>query len=412
MRKLLMLAYYFPPLGGAGVQRSAKFAKYLARAGWEIKVISVVPPAYEPSDPSLEREIVRERISVTRTPIREAFRSLDRIPGGWRARAVLQDWFLFPDRTAAWFGPAYQAAASFCEKNPGIPVFSTSAPYTAHLIGLALKRRFGSPWIADFRDEWTQNPYLGYPSPWHRMRHRNVERQVLTGADLVLSVSDRITEGLRWLAPGAAGQFVTIPNGFDPEDFETLQPPFGRQWAITHVGTLNKARAGLIRPLLEQLRKMVDSGQIPPDQLRVRLVGSGTYPDLEELRTGYTEVIDYLPHQQALNLMAASDLLILAESNPAAFTGKIFEYLGVRRPVIGLVHPDSPAAGLIQEANAGWVLDPADATAMEAVLAYCYTGWASKLPTITSRNDVINRYDRRLQAEKLGELMIKISERQ
>jgi glycosyltransferase involved in cell wall biosynthesis len=412
VRKLLMLAYYFPPLGGAGVQRSAKFAKYLARAGWEIKVISVVPPAYEPFDSSLEREIVNERISVIRVPTGEAFRGLDRIPAGWRIRAGLQDWFLFPDRMASWFEPAYQAAASFCSTNPGVPVFSTSAPYTAHLIGLALKQRFGSPWIADFRDEWTQNPYLRYPSPWHRIRHRNAERRVLAGADLVLSVTDRITDGLRRLAPAARGEFVTIPNGFDPEDFELLQPASERQWLITHVGTLNKARAGLIRPLLEQLRKMVDSGQISADQLRVRLVGSGACPELEELRTGYMEVIDYLPHHQALNVTAASDLLILAESNPSAFTGKIFEYLGVKRPVIGLVHPDSPAANLIREANAGWVLDPTDVTAMREVLWYGYSCWKSKLPAFTPRNDVISRYDRRLQAEKLGELIIKISEQQ
>ena len=105
--QLLMIAYYFPPLGGAGVQRSAKFAKYLARLGWQIEVISVEPLAGGLRDDSLTAEIDLPSIRIQRIPYQEPFRNLDRWPGGWRLRGLLQDWWLFPDQAAAWLGPAY-----------------------------------------------------------------------------------------------------------------------------------------------------------------------------------------------------------------------------------------------------------------------------------------------------------------
>ena len=333
MQQLLMIAYYFPPLGGAGVQRSAKFAKYLAQFGWQLQVVAAEPAPFEPVDQSLAAEIADKSIIVTRIANREPFRGWDRLPGGWRVRALLQDWFLLPDRMTGWLQPALEAADRICREHPGIPAFTTSAPYTGHLVGLELKRRYQCRWITDFRDEWTQNPYLKYPTPFHCRKHRQMERQVLQNAEVIISVTEPITAGLHHLAPDSKAVFATIPNGFDPDDLEGRHYQRKPYFLMTHVGSLNRDRAELVRPLIIVLKKMISAGQIGMNDLRLRFIGPGSYQSFQNLP--FVEIGDSLPHAAALDIMAQSDLLILAEANPAAFTGKIFEYLGLNRPILG-----------------------------------------------------------------------------
>jgi len=285
-KQLLMIAYYFPPLGGAGVQRSAKFAKYLARLGWQVTVVSVVRPAFEPLDVTLEAEVNRIGIAVERVPYRAKFRQLDRLPGGWRLRAVLEDWLLFPDRMKAWMAPALAVARKIVEQNPGIVIFSTSAPYTAHLIGRELKRQYGNPWVADFRDEWSQNPYQTTTRGYRFRRHQKAEQTVLNEADIVISVTETISAGLKRIAPEAAGSFFTIPNGFDPEDFRELKAVASQQWTLTHVGTLNQAREALLLPVIQMLKDLIARNVISDTDVKLRLIGVGDWHNPERLAPG------------------------------------------------------------------------------------------------------------------------------
>lgn len=406
-QRLLMIAYYFPPLGGAGVQRSAKFAKYLARSGWRVEVVAAAPSLFEPLDPSLEQDVLSERITIRRVGYHPPLRSLDRFPGGWRVRAAWEEWLVFPDRMRGWLKPAAAAAAEICDAYPGIPVYTTSAPYTAHLVGLNLKQRYGTPWIADFRDEWSQNPYGKPPTRYHRRRHQAAEKMVLTGADAVVSVTDAITDGLRAMAPEAAAVFATIPNGFDPEDLnDVTKKAKGDFFTIAHVGTLNQERLRLLQPLFDALAAFIAAGKMP--RVRLKLVGSGN-PETQRLRNyPWLEALDCLPHHQALETMAASDLAILAEANPAAFTGKIFEYLGLHLPVLGLVHPDSPAAALIRAAAAGWVAGPHHDGDLADILLHCYHRWEQGAELVRLRGDVVQRYNRECQARDLAALIQRI----
>ncbi len=405
MKQLLLIAYYFPPLGGAGVQRSAKLAKYLARMGWRLYVVAAEPAPFEPLDPSLEEDINHPAIQVVRVTNREPFRGWDRFPGGWRVRAFLQDWLLFPDRMSGWLKPALATAGAICKEHPGIPVLTTSAPYTAHLIGLRLKELYHSLWFADFRDEWTQNPYLKYPTGFHATLQRRAEAKVLTAADGVISVTETITTGLKQLLPRTPAAFATIPNGFDPEDLNDLTYHPKSSFVITHVGTLNGSRLELVKPLIELLKQLADQGRFRPGTLKLRLIGPGAYQSLNLAGYDFVEICAYLPHHDALAAMADSDLLILAEGNPAAFTGKIFEYLGLRRPVLGLVHPQSPAAALIRAANAGWVVDAGDRESLAKLMMDAYQFWQAGQAPLTFNLEVIDRYNRQRQAERFAEFI-------
>lgn len=411
-----MIAYYFPPLGGAGVQRTAKFAKFLANLGWRLEVVSVEPPSFELKDDSGLADVSHESIRIHRIKYREAFRGLDRLPGGWRLRSLCQDWLLFPDRMAGWFKHALLAATQVCEANPDIAVYTTSAPYTAHLIGYHLKQQFNRPWIADFRDEWSQNPYLSFPARCQSFRHRQAERKVLHGADLVLTVTDKISSGLRELAPRSRALFQVIPNGFDPEDFQGLALEPDSHFTITHVGTLIPERAKLLQPLFQQLEGLIKAGQLPAGTVKLQLVGQGNYRDIQFPQNVPVETLSYVAHHEALQIMAGSDMLILAEPSPAAFTGKIFEYLALKRPILGLVHPQSPAAQLIREAGAGWVIgtgnanppDTHDPEEISSILLQCYNAKQSGKACCQWNSDVISRYNREKQAKQLEELILKI----
>ncbi len=405
-----MIAYYFPPLGGAGVQRTTKFAKYLAQAGWQVRVITVEPPVFEVQDASLLDEIKSERIQIYRVAYEIPWRGLDHLPGGWRLRALLEKYLLFPDRMAGWLLPVLQLAEKICLDRPGITVYTTSAPYTAHLIGQALKEKYSITWIADFRDEWSENPYLKLPA-WLIKRHQQAEKEVLLAADAVLSVTENITQGLAGMVPEAQTVFRTIPNGFDPDDFKGLvlsdiknSPCF----IIAHLGTLNQARMELIKQLVKEVQQLVESGQISAQKLRISLIGSGgaRLPELPE----WVEWGDYLPHQAALAVMANSQLLVLAEPNPAAFTGKVFEYLGLGKPILGMVHPASPAASLILEAEAGWVVGLSDSRELIGrVILTTYQAWEEQQRITTPRLEVITRYNRQHQAAQLAALIEEVS---
>jgi glycosyltransferase involved in cell wall biosynthesis len=404
-QRLLMIAYYFPPLGGAGVQRSAKFAKYLARLGWQVKVITVVPPSFELLDTSLEAEIHSDSIEVNRVPYRARFRQFDKLPGGWRLRALLDDWLQFPDRMQGWFAPALAVCEKIYRENPGIPIFSTSAPYTAHLIARELKRRYGSLWIADFRDEWSQNPYLSTVTGYHLQRHQKAEQLVLNEANVIISVTDSITKGLKTIAPASGAGFFTIPNGFDPEDFAGLVSVTNKQWTLTHVGTLNQAREQLLIPVIKALKDLIARGIIPLPEVKLQLIGVGDWRNSEFTSLEWVETKGYLCHAEALAVVNSCSLAILAESNPAAFTGKIFEYLALQRPILGLVHPESPAAQLIKEAHAGWVVGLDDKNRLTELLTKSYQNWRNGNHDVKPRPEVIGRFNREQQAAELAQII-------
>lgn len=410
-----MIAYYFPPLGGAGVQRTAKFAKYLARLGWRLEVLSVAHPPFELQDETGVPDVSHDLIRIQRLKYREKWRNLDRLPGGWRLRSWYQDWLLFPDRMADWLQPALAAAAEICTANRDLAVYTTSGPTTAHLIGWHLKQRFHRPWVADFRDEWSQNPYLSFPARCRLSKHRQAELRVLNGADAVLTVTDTICTGLRKLAPASKALFRVIPNGFDPEDLQGLTAVPDSHFTITHVGTLNQERRKLLQPLLQAVNDLIKTGRLPGEAVKLKLVGHGSYGELHLPDDGRVEMIPYLPHHQALEIMSGSDLLVLAESNPAAFTGKIFEYLALERPVLGLVHPQSPAAELIREAGAGWVVEGGGELAsnnnvaeISRILLDCYRAKQNGIKSCRHQSGVIARFNREKQAEQLAELILQL----
>src|SRR6185436_1830402 len=242
-------------------------------------------------------------------------------------------------------------------------VLSTAGPYSAHLVGLALKRRARIPWIADFRDEWTTNPYLvdRYPSAWHRRKSRALERATLASADRVTCVSDPWLRALHEQAPGEPWEkFRVHPNGYDAEHFPGAAAPLPDRFRIVYAGSFYGHRSPAT--FLEGVRRAVASGGIPANEIEVLFVGqTGGIPPDASLPAGILRAEPQQPYFESLRLLREAAVLLLVvprEGGEGNHTGKLFPYLAAGRPILALAPEPNVAADLIRATRSGVVVPP------------------------------------------------------
>jgi glycosyltransferase involved in cell wall biosynthesis len=300
-------------------------------------------------------------------------------------------------------------------------IYSTSSPPTAHLIARRLCREKHLPWIADFRDPWLDNFDAASPTVFHRRLIARLEQAVCLEASALTVVSEpmrlRLLKSYPDLPPG---NIITIPNGYDPADLAHAKPvslPAGA-FHLVYTGSFY-ARNRSPDAFLAALKRLIDSGAISQGNIRVHLIGNAGKAALQkiaELHLGDVVIAPgYLPHAESVGyLLAADALLLVIGSDPGSevvFTGKLFEYLAARRPILALA-PPGPAASLIQEAQAGSVVDPDDVDAIAAALLDYYLRWEQGGLRLESRDEVIERYDRRRLTSRLANLLDSVTGRQ
>ncbi len=409
VRGLLVVAYYFPPWGGAGVQRTLKYVKFLPQFGWRPLVLTARPRAVAVSDPSLGQDLPTE-LQVVAT---SALMLPPILP--WRARNLMARWLMVSDEQAGWAPFAQRQAEELIKRQQVQAIYTTSTPYTAHLIGLRLRRRFGLPWLADFRDPWVENTALKLPTGWHRERVRRWERQVVTNADRVTVVSEPMAEAFRKAYPELNRQhFLTLPNGYDPDDFAQAEP-LGRtshndRLTIVYSGSFYGQRTS--QPFLQALHNVLERGQVPRSAVRVRFVGNVGQVTADQVREmGLADVVEitgYVSHRQSIGYVLGADVLLLmiapGPGSEGVLTGKIFEYLAAGRPILALT-PKSAAGDLVLESRAGVVIDPDDGPAIERQVVTWFDQWQRGVLNCASDPTVIARFDRRRLTEALAQAL-------
>jgi glycosyltransferase involved in cell wall biosynthesis len=409
VRRVLMVAYYFPPLGGAGVQRTLKFVKYLPEFGWQPVVLTARERGKHPTDSSLEDEIPAN-VSVHRS---SALLPPSWLP--WRLRSFIARWLLVVDEQLGWLPFALRQGKRLIRQERIQAIYSTSAPYTDHLIGYLLKQHSGLPWIADFRDPWADNLALTFASRFHQRLVSDMERSIFHFADQIIVNTPSAWEFFCHKYPTVAhNRLVAITNGYDPVDFEQVspEPPINpSQFRIVHVGSLYGQRR-TARPFLKALRHVLDVGALSRKRIEVAFVGNAGR-EAKEL----TKILDladvvcfvgYVPHEKSIaSLLSASLLLLIPTSGPGSeifLPAKIFEYLAARRPILALASRGA-AADLVREAEAGVVVDPEVISAIADQIVMLYRKWQRRELEITPRQDVIARYDRRQLTGQLARIL-------
>jgi len=408
MHHVLFITYYFPPAGGAGVQRPLKFVKYLPDYGWLPIVLTVKPQAYPLIDESMEREIPPS-VKVIRAP---ALLLPKKLP--WRVRNFIARWLLIVDQQLGWLPFAIHQGLRIINSENISAIYTTSAPYTSHLIGLWLHKLTGTPWIADFRDPWIRNFSRSFPTRFHLKIALRLEETVCRNADSITVVSAPMRDMLLEYH-GKCGNIHIITNGYDAADFSDVDTSVTNSlsaFTIVYTGSFYKHR---LRPdtFLEGLRNTLNAYHIDVNVIFAGNISARVSRLITAL--GLSEVVTitgYLPHHRSIEYLMGADVLLLiigpGPGSEAVFTGKIFEYLAAGKPILALV-PPGPAADLIREAQAGVIVPPDDVEAISAAILELYDKWKRGDLRFKPRMDIISRFERRRLTGLLAELLDTIS---
>lgn len=428
MTRVLVVVYYWPPSGGPGVQRGVKLCRHLIAEGIEPVVVTVTPETYArpgeyPQDPTLAADIPAG-LRVIRTPPGGEAGAVDR----WiaRLRLVRAAQRIAPgrnfERQAAWPATLVPALRRAVEELRPDAILSSSQPYSAHLAARAVRRETGVPWIADFRDPWTQAWGRTWASEAAFRWEEEREAEVLEAADCIVWNTPGATRDLlarrRWLD---ARKVVTIPNGYDPEDFpagtagtgtraarEPADSAPSTDFVIVHSGAFRGKPPAAARTGLRAIADRGAFAPIPYDltthspetlfravaalgghaagrRIRVRLAGHVDAGWLAVARDlGVERSIEsrgYLAHRAAVAEVLGADLLYLptitrTDGAPVAnVPAKTYEYLGSGRPIVALAGPGD-VADLLAGRDRAAIVAPRDVEGLAATITECAAGRA------------------------------------
>ncbi|MFH5831717.1 glycosyltransferase family 4 protein [Halalkalibaculum sp. DA3122] len=372
--RALIVTYYWPPSGGAGVQRPLKFAKYLPQFDIQPFVLTVENPTYPIRDESLESDIPEE-VEVFKSNTIEPFSLYSRLvgksvadstkptiqlkSGSWSAKlsAWIRANIFLPDARAGWLLSARSSALSIVEEHDIGTIITTGPPHSVHFTGKHVKERTGIRWIADFRDPWTGVYYNKLMPRTSLARHidEKLEKSILQNADEVVVISDSMVDIQRKIIDRT---YHVIPNGFDPDDFQPGNfKPENRSESQLTIRFVGSVRDGAIPDgFLRALARLKN-----PGKYRMEFIGNH-HPSLREwvdeldLRD-VVELKPYVPHEEAIRAMCTADLLLLSISKTPGseliLTGKLFEYLGSGTPILFLGTVNGDAAQIIRKAGQG-----------------------------------------------------------
>ena len=411
MKKVLMIANQFPPMGGSGVQRSVKFVKHLRSFGYEPVVFTRTVGNMPLKDETLLKDIP-EGVKIIRTPARECteFKGIMRIPGKGLGKVMI------PDSARLWeLGSSSEVLKVINEENIDL-VYTTSAPYSDHLLGLYIKKKMPQvKWVADFRDEWTNNPYT-LDNPYNPIRtsiEKKMEYSVLIGADALITNTPVMRRNFVNNNNLKGDNFYVIPNGYDVEDFAdyNTEKPTNSKLTLVYTGALYGRR----KPdtFFEAIKELKQEGKIDGSKIRVRLIGNYHKDKLQAQIDSYglteqIEIVGYVPHNECIRCQLEADVLVLIEGcgrgSDAFYTGKIFEYMNTGRPVLAVLPEKGAAADLVRESKIGVVAHTENVEAIKSALKGYYDSWSEGKLEFAPDRSVIERFERKELTCKLAEV--------
>lgn len=425
MRKVLMITYLFPPCGGSGVQRNLKYVKYMPEYNWKPYVLTSKNITYHVYDYSLLAEIPKEAVIIRSNsvdPYRLAalFRPSDLQINSFNDRINtnitnttlmyyrrLRDLFAFPDALVGWIPFAINSGLKVIRKYK-IDIILGAGSCTEAIIAKLLSLKANIPYVLDFRDGWIDNPYLPKPTPIHLYGHRILERYALINAAKICVYGDYLQGTFQLRYPSLANRIEIITNGFDPADCTNVIPAesSNRLHRIVYSGSLYERYLPIFDSLLVALRSLPESLL---SSLEVLFVGRVEIPNAEAKVANaklqnHIKFTGYVSHHEALSylLSADSSLLILPVGDVQAYSGKVFEYLMAKNPIIACVEPQGTCADLLRNAGQGnWIVSPGDSRKLSEVIAnLASSGW----PRI--QTDQIELYNRKFLTKHLCTLLL------
>ncbi len=416
-RKVLVIAYYFPPMGFSGVQRTAKFVKYMTEFGWEPTVLTINPRAYYAFDLTLLKELEERNIRIIRTGSKDPTQRVinqSKIKSEFLRKILnrISQTFILPDNKRFWMKSALQEARKLLEKETFDIIFATAPPYTDLRIGAQLKKEFNIPLILDYRDAWLDDGLSFYPTPIHRWTVKSMEREVLHQSNKIVVYTRQIKEHLLRLYPFlSADEIVIIPHGYDKEDFEInfITDKEKSKLRITYSGAFYEDRTPKF--FIEAVEKLFY--ERPDIENQVEFYFVGRFPSyylkkIQNSRLKYTFYFTgYVDHKTNISYLLNSDvlwLMIRHKKNPHLYaTSKLFEYMGTGKPLLACVPKNGAAAYILKDYGASFITEPDNVEEIKNTLVQIFELYKNGILPSGDRN-YINQFERK----KLTQELIKI----
>jgi glycosyltransferase involved in cell wall biosynthesis len=431
MKKVLIIAYYWPPSGGSGVQRWLKFVKYLPSTGVKPYVFTPENPSFAIQDESLLQDVPGEA-TVIRFPIWEPYELFFKLSGAFgkkktakptdvvslKSESLFQKvstWIrgnmLIPDPRKFWVNPSVKFLDVYLRQNDIQTIVTTGPPHSMHLIGLKLKQKNPAlKWVADFRDPWSEWGFLDSIRAGKRakQKHQRLERLVTTTADTVVTITPFYVRQFERLS-GRKVDLLT--NGYDEDDFKKINVRKADKFIIRHVGIVNEKCNP--RPFMQAIDKFLEAHPEAKKNVVVDYVGD-VHPAFREFVTAkqtlnvVTTFTPAIPHKQLILKYGEASVLLLVltgyKDAEGYMPGKLFEYIATSLPVLGIGPEVGDAADLLQRARAGEMIDGSKTDRIVDFLYLQYQRW-QKEDTMKLNTSASSDYSRRSVTEQLAALL-------
>ena len=415
--KVLIITYYWPPAGGSGVQRWLKFVKYLQEFGIEPVVYTAENANYLKQDTSLLNEVPKG-LEILKQPIweptallfwkksKQQTKGISNVSKGGFLSFIRGNFFI-PDPKVFWVKPSVSYLQKYLDANDIDVIISTGPPHSMHLIAERLHQKNDVKWLADFRDPWSD---LYYNKDFKQLafaknKNRKLEESVLKNADCILTVSNSLKQEYEKIAK----KVEVITNGFDNEFLVSKSAILDIKFSISYIGLLPKQSNPKL--LFKVLKGLCKESEIFKKDLKLNFIGDISEEVKVEILANKldenTDFVGYVSHQEAIAYQNKSQVLLLlipnVKNNKGILTGKLFEYLKAKRPILAIGPEKGDLATILQETNSGVIVNFDAEEKLKLEIEALYQKYKEDKLTVNSNN--IEKYHRKELTKKLASIL-------
>lgn len=434
LKRVLIIAYFFPPLGGAGVQRTLKFVKYLREFGWEPIVITCGDNEYDVYDSTLSYEIpkgvniirIDDNLSDSKFVDKKLIQqNINLYYGLVEDEVLIYDYiaqfksistneireFILPDKYIRWANEVLKSLENIIDISNIDLIYSTGSPYSDHIIGYYLKKKYNKPWVTDFRDEWTNNGFSEYvhTSLKYRIEYE-LEKKIVNLSDKVLVTTPVSKQNYIEIFNLNSCKTNVITNGFDEEDFKDLKKNSkNKRFKIIHNGSLYGKRIPDI--FIQCIYELINDKLINENEIEVIFIGSHNI-NIQQLNEynlfNNIKFISYRDHAESLKLSNEADVLLLIVGNDENciqyYPGKMFEYFRLGKSIISLSPTNSATSRLLSNIKRGYNIEYSDLEGIKNVILKLFNDWKNDILIKYPVDKTIKKFDRKHLTEQLAKI--------
>ena len=415
--KVLIITYYWPPAGGSGVQRWLKFVKYLQEFGIEPVVYTVENANYLKQDASLLNEVPKG-LEILKQPIweptallfwkksKQQTKGISNVSKGGFLSFIRGNFFI-PDPKVFWVKPSVSYLQKYLDNHTIDVIISTGPPHSTHLIAEKLHQKNTVKWLADFRDPWSD---LYYNKDFNQLafaknKNKRLEERILRNSDCILTVSNSLKEELE----KTAKKVEVITNGFDDEFSASNNVILDTKFSISYIGLLPKQSNPKL--LFKVLKGLCKESEIFKKDLKLNFIGDISEEVKVEILANKldenTDFVGYVSHQEAIAYQNKSQVLLLlipnVKNNKGILTGKLFEYLKAKRPILAIGPEKGDLATILQETNSGVIVNFDAEEKLKLEIVALYQKYKEDKLTVNFNN--IEKYHRKELTKKLASIL-------